>query len=145
MNDIYSAGKVSLPEQEIENFEHGLKTTLKTLRLAHGYSQQVIADILVITRSAYTYYETGKTSPSLPQLYKLKLLYDVPWDSFFESFSEKQVINRRPKKRVKMNPEKIGELSSAEKLIIGLLRTSEDIAAKDLIMWIKENSSTKTQ
>ena len=36
---------------------------LRKLRLKAGYSQKNVADLLNVSRSTYTYYETGKTSP----------------------------------------------------------------------------------
>ena len=47
---------------------------LRELRKKNGYTQQQMADILNISRSTYTYYETGKSEPSYD---KLKILCDV--------------------------------------------------------------------
>ena len=42
-----------------------------------GYTQQQVADYLKISRSTYTYYETGKTEPDLESIQKLAKLFDV--------------------------------------------------------------------
>lgn len=54
--------------------------TLKTHRKQHGYTQQEVADILEISRQAYSNYEHGKRLPSLPVLIKLADLYHVSLD-----------------------------------------------------------------
>ncbi len=43
-------------------------------------TQAEIASFLGITRSAYTYYETGKTEPSLTSIVLLSKIYNVTTD-----------------------------------------------------------------
>lgn len=50
---------------------------LRFFRTAEGYSQKEIADMLSIERSTYTYYETGKTLPTLHAVWTLAKLYRV--------------------------------------------------------------------
>ena len=50
---------------------------LKTARQACKLTQNQVAEILGIDRSAYTYYETGKTSPSLTNLLRLASIFKV--------------------------------------------------------------------
>ncbi len=49
---------------------------LKKVRKEHNLKQQDVADILGIERSTYTFYETGKTCPSLPTMVKLAKAYN---------------------------------------------------------------------
>ena len=52
--------------------------TLKRLRKEKiGYTQQQVADYLQVSRSTYTYYETGKTEPDLENIKKLAALFHV--------------------------------------------------------------------
>lgn len=51
--------------------------SLKKVRKEHKLTQQDIADVLGVDRSTYTFYETGKTSPSIATLYKLANIYNV--------------------------------------------------------------------
>lgn len=51
--------------------------SLKKVRKEHKLTQQDIADVLGIDRSTYTFYETGKTSPSITTLHKLSNIYNV--------------------------------------------------------------------
>ena len=53
---------------------------LRMLRTYHSICQKEIAKLLHLERSAYAYYETGRTHPSLPSLMKLALLYNVTTD-----------------------------------------------------------------
>ena len=42
-----------------------------------NYTQQQMADLLNISRSTYTYYETGKSEPNYDNLKKLARIFDV--------------------------------------------------------------------
>lgn len=53
------------------------------LREARDYTQAFVAKHLGITRSAYSYYELGKTRPSMFTLKKLSTLYDVSIAIFY--------------------------------------------------------------
>ena len=53
---------------------------LRILREIYDVSQQEIADLLGIERSTYTYYELGKTEPSLGTLRKIAYLFHVSAD-----------------------------------------------------------------
>jgi len=56
-----------------------------------GYSQQDIADLLNVTRSAISGWEIGRNEPDLSTIIKLKTIYKVKDDSFF---LEDNVTNR---------------------------------------------------
>lgn len=53
---------------------------LKTERTKRGYTQQQIADILNVSRVAYTLYENGKNTPTTDNILKLAELYNVSTD-----------------------------------------------------------------
>lgn len=53
---------------------------LKELRQSKNLTQQKIARLLCVDRSTYSYYETGKTQPSLQTLLQLSDFYDVSLD-----------------------------------------------------------------
>lgn len=54
-----------------------ISESLKKVRKEHKLTQQDIAEVLGIDRSTYTFYETGKTSPSITTLHKLADIYNV--------------------------------------------------------------------
>lgn len=65
---------------------------LKRYRLNCGYSQQMVANALNVDRSTYTYYETGKSMPSLSTLMVLKNLLNIPYDELLGCLDRGVVI-----------------------------------------------------
>ena len=53
---------------------------LKLLRQKGGYSQNKLAEYCGLDRSSYSYYELGKTAPSLETMVKLARFYGVTVD-----------------------------------------------------------------
>ncbi len=53
---------------------------LRRFRKRAGMTQDEVAIYLNLTRSAYTYYETGKSEPSLQSIVTLAKLYNVTTD-----------------------------------------------------------------
>lgn len=58
---------------------------LRACRNERGYTQQQIADVLGVTRSAYTHYETGRYSISTDQLIALADFYGCTTDEIVGS------------------------------------------------------------
>ena len=56
---------------------------LKELRISHGKTQQDVAAVLNISRSAYALYETGKRELNYGSLAALAEFYGVSLDSLF--------------------------------------------------------------
>ncbi|PPA70080.1 helix-turn-helix domain-containing protein [Jeotgalibacillus proteolyticus] len=54
--------------------------TLKKLRMQKKYSQQYMADLLGVTRQAYSKYETGEAQPGHEGLLKIAKKFDVSVD-----------------------------------------------------------------
>ena len=54
---------------------------LKRFREESGYTQSILANILGVERSTYTYYETGKTTPVIFDLMRLCRLYRISFQS----------------------------------------------------------------
>jgi len=53
---------------------------LRVFRKMHGWSQQKIADILLIDRSTYAYYELDKTYPNVDTLVSLTEIFNISAD-----------------------------------------------------------------
>ena len=64
-----------------------LASRLRTLRKAHGFTQQQVADYLKIDRSTLAYYESGRTEPSLRILEELRALYHTTYNDLLEDHS----------------------------------------------------------
>lgn len=58
----------------------GLSEKLKSLRLQFNYSQKEVSDLLGISPTALSGYETGEKTPSLERLVKFANLYHVSSD-----------------------------------------------------------------
>ena len=58
--------------QKGENME---KNNLKETRLRAGYSQKSIADLLHVSKSSISLWESGKVSPSIESLYSLAYFF----------------------------------------------------------------------
>lgn len=71
-------------------FNESFRRTLRKERRAAGLSQQQMANHLHICRSAYTYYETGKTQPSLENLVKIAEILQIPIASLLPDSSPNQ-------------------------------------------------------
>ncbi len=54
------------------------------MRTRKGIRQYELAQMLNLTRSAYAYYETGKTEPSIKSLQKLSAFYGFTIDEFIK-------------------------------------------------------------
>jgi len=61
-----------------------LKNKLKEYRLLCSYSQQQVADVLNIHRSTYSYYELGKTEPSIENIRVLAGIFGVSLNDLLE-------------------------------------------------------------
>ena len=66
---------------------------LRTARKACRLTQNQVAEILGVDRSAYTYYETGKTSPSLVNLARLAAMFHVEVQWFFEESQQGKTLS----------------------------------------------------
>ena len=55
-------------------------------RLCCGFTQQMVANTLKVDRSTYSYYETGKSNPSLKTILILKKLLNIPYDELLRCF-----------------------------------------------------------
>ena len=75
-----------------------LGNLLKIYRKNSLLTQQQVADALNINRTTYTYYETGKTEPSIDTLHKLIKIFGITYDDLLPTDSNKNV-----------NPEKSDE------------------------------------
>lgn len=65
------------------------ENNLKKIRKQCALTQQQVADALKIERSTYTYYETGKTDPSISTLKKIIALFDSSFDEVYPGLESK--------------------------------------------------------
>ncbi len=122
---------------EEKNF---LGNRLRELRLAFGFKQEDIAKTLNVSRSTYSYYETGTTRPDPAVLGKLSHYYNIPVTAFYEDapvlnvpLSDSAGRRHRTSRSSALDPQKIGELLPVERSLILLLRSNGMVTAKDVL------------
>ncbi len=55
---------------------------IRELRIKNGYSQEMLASLLGVTRQSISHYESNRRMPGLPSLLQLARLFRVPVDTF---------------------------------------------------------------
>ena len=65
-----------------------MNNRLKDLRGDRGWSQQLLADQLEVSRQSVNAIETGRYDPSLPLAFKIAELFDLPIEAIFISPSK---------------------------------------------------------
>lgn len=74
------------------NKSNSLAAILRRLRVASGLTQEFVASQLKMSRSTYSYYELGKTEPSLKTITILAKMFGVTVEEFFPD--ERQLMLR---------------------------------------------------
>lgn len=83
---------------------------LRELREEAGKSQQDIADILGISRPAYTFYETGKRAPTSENLFVLADFFHVTTDYLLGRTDERKVyITENPPELADIEVTEVGQ------------------------------------
>lgn len=107
-------------------YNDSLKDRLKECRVSCGLSQQQVANLLMIHRSTYSYYELGKTEPSLENIRLLAKIFGVSVSELLGAESSARLVMRDdPYSGPAM---RVGELNREEKMLVmryRLLTTSQ--------------------
>lgn len=61
-----------------------MKNKLKVLRAERGWSQEVLAQKLDVSRQTVNAIERGKYDPSLPLAFKIAAVFEQPIEAIFE-------------------------------------------------------------
>lgn len=102
-----------------ENFRRVLRQT----RMAANMTQDVVAAALGITRSAYTYYESGKAVPDLAAVRKMAEIFKVPAEVFIYPERTPEAGVEKPQRAHPMPaPETMGQLSREEQELVAKFR-----------------------
>ena len=121
-----------------------LAERLRAIRVQVGFSQKNVADQLNVSRSTYTYYETGKTTPDPATLNRIARIFEVPLEYFFSSELEggglpplNAPANQRAPKKIRLDPERVGELSSGERAVVAFLR-DKNVPPEDALAFLEQ-------
>ncbi|MGG1215300.1 helix-turn-helix domain-containing protein [Micromonospora provocatoris] len=104
-----------------------LGVRLKYLRKSNNKTQQDIADILGITRPAYTAYEQGKRNPDYEILEKIADYYNVSIDYLLGRTDNKGALHTQ----AGISDNEYNNLSSYQKEVIDFFLTREDLFFKN--------------
>ena len=105
---------------------------LKKYRKLSGFRQDDIAKIIGLDRSAYAYYESGKTEPSIENLKKIAKMLGVDMNTllgFDMPDTPIMVRNSEPEAysvAASLQEDEIGKCTSEERYIIACYRASEN-------------------
>ena len=107
------------------------KENLRQLRRACGFSQEDVANVLGVDRSAYSYYESGKTEPSITNLVKIARMYRVSTDTLVdnEGFAATLCVDNEQVPETNMPVvilRNLKQCSNDERTLIALFRTMEN-------------------
>ncbi|TKI49852.1 MULTISPECIES: helix-turn-helix domain-containing protein [Lysinibacillus] len=100
---------------------------LKYLRKSNNKTQQDIADILGITRPAYTAYEQGKRNPDYEILEKIADYYNVSIDYLLGRTDNKGALHTQ----AGISDNEYNNLSAYQKEVIDFFLTREDLFFKN--------------
>ena len=124
---------------EDKNF---LGNRMRELRLIFGFKQSDVAKSLNVSRSTYSYYETGTTRPDPSVLAKLSNYYDIPVEFFYTDYPVDSLVLRdsgssfRRSSRLPaegVDPERVGELFPLERSLILLLRSNGYVSTEQVL------------
>lgn len=104
-----------------------LGVRLKYLRKSNNKTQQDIADILGITRPAYTAYEQGKRNPDYEILEKIADYYNVSTDYLLGRTENKEALH----KQAGITDDDYNNLSAYQKEVIDFFLTRENLFFKN--------------
>ncbi|MDC6268058.1 helix-turn-helix domain-containing protein [Lysinibacillus fusiformis] len=104
-----------------------LGVRLKYLRKSNNKTQQDIADILGITRPAYTAYEQGKRNPDYEILEKIADYYNVSIDYLLGRTDNKEALH----KQAGISDNDYNNLSPYQKEVIDFFLTRENLFFKN--------------
>lgn len=103
----------------------GFSEQLKIYRKKKNYTQQQIAEMLGLTKSTYSLYESGKVEPNVDRIRKLANILGTSSDILLETDFE--------------------EITQEEKNLIATIRKLNEADQKEVINFVDyKNSKTKT-
>lgn len=111
---------------------------LRILRMSNGLTQQNLADMLAVSRSAYTYYETGRAVPNVSNMYKLCKFYGVTYENLMYDSVGRHGINKAHKSTYTRPNGDMAEMSSAERSIFMILRSKDSDFTEKLLTDLKD-------
>lgn len=105
-----------------------IAANLKEYRTKAGLTQQQVAEALKIERSTYTYYENGKSTPSLDNIGKIAKLFGVEYTVLLDGIGED--VNEQFEKAGNADQNDVYKTHATTKFEMQLLYTSRQLTPK---------------
>lgn len=95
---------------------------LKLFRVATGITEQMLADLLGIQRSAYANYEAGTREMPLPQLERVADLFGCELSSLFEENAREEDILLSAFRATDLNPSDLSQIADFKGVVKSYLK-----------------------
>ena len=105
-----------------------IAANLKEYRTKAGLTQQQVAEALKIERSTYTYYENGKSTPSLDNIGRIAKLFGVEYTVLLDGIGED--VNEQFEKAGNADQNDVYKTHATTKFEMQLLYTSRQLTPK---------------
>lgn len=112
--------------------DYSVGESMKRIRLEHNLKQKDIAEVLGIDRSTYSFYETGKTNPTVETLCALCRIYNVTVGYLIGKEANNPEL-REYASTVSAGADPIAKLKKDEQLLLMYYRLAEDEAKQDIL------------
>lgn len=115
---------------------------LKKLRKICGFNQEDVSKVLGIDRSAYSYYESGKTEPNIKNLIKIARMFKVDVDTVVgnSEYAESLRLGTEPSEKydteIAADISALNKCSADERLLVAWYRQAED--KKEILELVKK-------
>lgn len=125
-------------DTDVQERKKRIGTVLKMLRNRENLTQEYVASIISKGRSAYAYYEKGKTMPSYDTLMRLARIYRVPM-SVFDGSADVLNADRPEYLEEWESGLAFGDLSPTEEEVVLLFRSMTRAEKQDVLDYMKNN------
>lgn len=107
------------------------RETIKNLRIERGYSQTTLANLLNISRSTESDWETGRSEPSLQDLLNVSELFDISIDYLIGNTDEWG--NAKESRALQKAP----AITEGERELLDLYNAVSSERKREAIVWLK--------
>lgn len=112
--------------------DYSIGESLRRVRLEHNLKQKDIAEAIGIDRSTYSFYETGKTKPTIETLCSLAKIYNVTIGYLVGKEANNPEL-RMLANSVNLGVDPIAKLKKDEQLLLMYYRLAEDKSKKEIL------------
>ena len=106
--------------------------SLRMVRNEHNFKQKEIANAIGLDRSTYSFYETGRTNPTIETLCTLAKIYNVTIGYLIGKESNNPEL-RKISNSVRSGADPIAMLKKDERLLLMYYRVADDETKKEII------------